>query len=379
MSEYPDIVVDTLDRVHIVWIDWSLGQLLWSFCGGDTWTTPSVVSGDVQACGSARIALDPSNRMHLVWHNLGDAQIWYNVYDGTSWSVPFNITTVTGNTEDAWPDIAIDSEGNIHVVWLHYDYSANLDIFYSKYDGTSWSAPINLSNSEAWSCGPKIAIDSDNRPHVVYEERKGGSHLYYTFFDGTNWSTPYQLVTQEGSYPAIAIDTHSGIICVTWNLGGIWYSFYNGTSWSLPGQISPSGVSSYLAIDSMGTFHLVWGHGVWPQCEVYYSKHTLTGIESTKPQDIPVKSELRQNSPNPFVSETLIPYQLSKNGNVTLTISDLAGRIVKKIDLGYKHAGSYTFKVSADILRKVGAHVGIYFYRLDAGSFTATRKMILLQ
>ncbi len=57
-----------------------------------------------------------------------------------------------------------------------------------------------------------------------------------------------------------------------------------------------------------------------------------------------VKDKLLQNYPNPFNPETWIPYQLSKDSNVTIKIYDLKGQAIRTINLGYKPAGLYIDK-----------------------------------
>ena len=97
----------------------------------------------------------------------------------------------------------------------------------------------------------------------------------------------------------------------------------------------------------------------------------------------PSKTTLLPNYPNPFNPETWIPYRLSKDAFVTLTISDQRGRVVCQIDVGYRTAAVYERRDKAiywDGRNAVGEAVasGVYFYTLTTGDFTATRKMLIL-
>ena len=88
------------------------------------------------------------------------------------------------------------------------------------------------------------------------------------------------------------------------------------------------------------------------------------------------------NFPNPFNPETWIPYQLAKPAEVTLTIYDMRGVVVRTIALGHKTVGVYTSRSRAihwDGRNMIGEKVaaGLYFYTLTAGDFTATRKMLI--
>ena len=96
----------------------------------------------------------------------------------------------------------------------------------------------------------------------------------------------------------------------------------------------------------------------------------------------PKETALFPNYPNPFNPETWIPYQLSKSADVTLTIYDIQGRVVRSLDLGHQRAGMYQTRPRAaywDGRNAQGELVasGLYFYTLTAGDFTATRKMLI--
>ena len=97
---------------------------------------------------------------------------------------------------------------------------------------------------------------------------------------------------------------------------------------------------------------------------------------------IPKETSLLPNYPNPFNPETWIPYQLSKPADVTLTIYDIQGRVVRDLDLGHQRAGTYHSRARAafwDGRNAVGEPVasGVYFYTFTAGDFAATRKMLI--
>ena len=99
---------------------------------------------------------------------------------------------------------------------------------------------------------------------------------------------------------------------------------------------------------------------------------------SLKPQN----STLLQNYPNPFNPETWIPFNLSKEADVSVMIYDANGRLVRNLALGRKDAGVYTDKDRAiywDGKSDAGEDVssGVYFYTMKAGEFSATRKMIV--
>ena len=98
----------------------------------------------------------------------------------------------------------------------------------------------------------------------------------------------------------------------------------------------------------------------------------------------PKETALLPNYPNPFNPETWIPYQLAKAADVSLTIYDIQGNIVRSLDLGYQSAGLYQNRTRAvywNGRNNIGEKVvsGVYFYTLSAGNFSATRKMLILK
>jgi flagellar hook assembly protein FlgD len=93
---------------------------------------------------------------------------------------------------------------------------------------------------------------------------------------------------------------------------------------------------------------------------------------------------LGQNVPNPFNPETWIPFKLAKAADVKIEIYDVSGRLVRRLDLGYRSAGSYWNRSRSaywDGLNKSGEYVssGIYFYVMTAGEFSAVRRMTILK
>ena len=97
---------------------------------------------------------------------------------------------------------------------------------------------------------------------------------------------------------------------------------------------------------------------------------------------IPETTALLPNYPNPFNPETWIPYHLAQAANVTLTIYDIRGEVVRALTLGHQPSGVYESRERAaywDGRNESGEPVasGVYFYTLTAGDFTATRKLLI--
>jgi hypothetical protein len=88
---------------------------------------------------------------------------------------------------------------------------------------------------------------------------------------------------------------------------------------------------------------------------------------------------LAQNQPNPFNSQTLINYSLPEKCNVSLTVFNIKGELVRTLQKGQQPAGKYS--IGWNGLNNEGNPVssGIYFYRLQTEGFTGTMKMFILR
>jgi hypothetical protein len=98
----------------------------------------------------------------------------------------------------------------------------------------------------------------------------------------------------------------------------------------------------------------------------------------------PDETQLLANYPNPFNPETWIPYHLAKSSDVRITIYDVRGSVVRRLELGHQREGYYTNRNRAvywDGRNDMGEHVasGIYFYQLDADNMSLLRKMVILK
>ena len=105
----------------------------------------------------------------------------------------------------------------------------------------------------------------------------------------------------------------------------------------------------------------------------------ITELGTITSLDLPEKSliqefQLFQNYPNPFNPVTVFSWQLAVGSNVTLEIYNLRGQKVKTLLSASLHSGFHSVEFNATNLAS-----GIYFYRLEAGAFVETKKMVVLK
>lgn len=110
------------------------------------------------------------------------------------------------------------------------------------------------------------------------------------------------------------------------------------------------------------------------KCLISVIDPTVTGIISEPLVNIPEKIYLQQNYPNPFNPETVISWQLAVGSPVKLTVYNITGQRVAVLVNEKQSAGPHSVKFDAS-----GLASGVYLYRLEAGGFVETKKMILMR
>jgi hypothetical protein len=109
------------------------------------------------------------------------------------------------------------------------------------------------------------------------------------------------------------------------------------------------------------------------EVEIIFTEY-MTGIEDTNNRSIPYYFSVFGNYPNPFNTQTTIRYALPEASNVTIEIYDLLGRQVETLVNSEQRAGYHSVSWNAN--RQPS---GMYFYKLQAGEFIETKKMLLLK
>jgi hypothetical protein len=301
----------------------------------------------------------------------GKDGIFLSTNNGTSWTaVNTGLMTDAAVTEWVFSSFAFSPNGaggtNI--------FAGTQDgIFLSTNHGTSWTG----------SGTGLIIYPVDITALVVSPNGAGGTNI----FAGTNGSGVY-LSTDNGStnwtqvnsgltgfntlVNALAVSGKnlfagvSGIIGT--HSGGVFLSTNNGTSWT--------GVSSGLATDDVWSLG-VSGNNLFAGTDngIYVRplNEMITSVRQVT-NETPRQFMLAQNYPNPFNPSTTMQFSLPKATYVTLNIYNSLGQEVALLVSENLNAGTYTKEWNAS-----GFASGIYYYRLQAGTFTETKKLILLR
>ncbi len=143
---------------------------------------------------------------------------------------------------------AIDLNNALHFV----GYNDGSGIYYTYYDGSSWSQPDTIDQVEVFVCQPSIVCDLNNVLHVAFSSNNG---IYYLNNSGGDWSIP-ELATDGGIFPNIVADENGRAhIAYTYDTGGLFYTNNVDGNWiaseliALTGSNDAAHVESKIALD----------------------------------------------------------------------------------------------------------------------------------
>jgi hypothetical protein len=353
--------------------------------GGATWSAPRQVNSPVQRSQGADIAVAPGGVLYLCWAGVGSTSPFTEDFvgfarstdGGATWSVTenaFDINGIQGTLPqkagirvNGLPKLAVDASGGaftagkVYVVTTEKNLApagSDPDIILraSSDSGTSWSPGVRV-NRDAVNNGkiqyfPAVAVDKWGEVNV----------LYYSDEATTSDSAGIHLATSMGgpaSWEAREIGDHRFLPEPIGGLG----AGYQGDNIAL-----------------VATNALLWP--VWSDNSTgVYQLWTCPIGVPTDPVGIgggPLPSgwSLGQNYPNPFNPSTSIPFTIPRAEFVTLTVQDVRGATVATLVSSRLPSGAHRVEFTAEG-KEIGS--GIYFYRLRAGSFSETRKMLLIR
>jgi photosystem II stability/assembly factor-like uncharacterized protein len=232
-------------------------------------------------------------------------------------------------------------------------------VFITKNNGNTWST-INsgLPNFVAGNC----IVANGN---YIFIGTRIDSFLYYSTDNGTSWNARNDGMKQYAVNSIIV----NGSIMYAGTDSGIYLSRNNGINWSNISSDLPYVCIKSLAINDLYLFVGTNDGGVWRRS----LQDILTSVADSK--SIPPSSfMLEQNYPNPFNPTTTIEYSIPKQSHITIKVYDLLGREITTLVNEEKSPGSYEVKFNGSSFTS-----GVYLFRMQAGSFSQTKKFMLLK
>ncbi len=365
-----------------------------------TWASASFEDGGNVAIGGA------AHNGTIVYGVLGTFPTQTPITSG--WLPGFSKSTDNGATWSTWK---VADFRNIPALARYdrlYDY-VKLDEF------VSYVGDINIDKdgyTHLLFCVTDTTVDNNSGENAlveVYETATGweGKVVYHGIGDSSYTKLDGPGLGQVGPAAYLSFDKDKNVMVATWNmprsltdsLVDIYASWRpaSGGEWSAPVNLTDSpgmnentnhgapyiksnGNNSYTAFVFMNypagyTGYFPNGAGLDTQPAVCYVggwTFTATGVEDEV--SAPTGFALSQNFPNPFNPTTSIKFNVGERANVSLKVFDMLGREVATLVNEVKESGSYDVNFDAASLAS-----GTYVYKLTAGNFVETKKMVLLK
>jgi len=378
--------------------------------GAMLWTANGVsVCNEATAQRGPKLINDGSGGAFITWsdHRSG----YYDIYtqrvssDGAPMYTTNGVATCTMATDQIKPDICSDGAGGVIITWTDYRSTTDYNI-YAQRQGPAlvivWAVDgVVMNNNVAYDqYDPKIVSDgmggaiiswTDNRTGVapgtadIYAQRVSSSGAVLWTPTGVTICTAAgdqiksQLVSDGNNGAYITWEDHrnagnSDIYAqrIASNAALNWAATGFAICTIENDQMNPMIVSN----GNLGCFVVWQDYRSGNNFDIYTTGFNTTGFIVTVEGGtmIPFEFALLQNYPNPFNPATTINYQLPNTSNVKLTIYDALGHVVNLLVNETQTAGNH------EIVWNAGAFPsGVYFYRLEAGSFVSNKKMILLK
>src|SRR5882762_5367052 len=301
-SYYPQVAVDSQGSINIVWLDQSPGYNAVFFSrstdGGVTFSTPQNLSNSPAGSSSPQIAVDSGN-INVVWvdNTPSNYQIFFSgsIDGGATFSTPKNISNDPRGAD--YPSMAVDSGNNINVAWVVSTRVVPSIIFFSRSSdgGVTFSAPIALSTQP--SRGPLVAVDSAGNINVVWIEGNNGpvQAIFSRSSDGgatftapkvISWPSDANLGLQmaldsKGNISAVWVTQPYGNLYLSHSSdGGATFSRTNITNNT--GPYGPGPVAPQIAIDSSDNINVIWN----VSGDIFFSRSSDGGATFSTPQNL---------------------------------------------------------------------------------------------
>jgi photosystem II stability/assembly factor-like uncharacterized protein len=191
--------------------------------------------------------------------------------------------------------------------------------------------------------------------------------FYFSKNEGTSWQSANVGLPDPNWVHKIAISrTQIYIAANGGGMGAVYESSQNNINWKMVGNKSFEQGVNIVSYSAKRNRLLLGAPGI-------YALTIISNVKSLQEKSLSAY-RLWQNYPNPFNSHTFIEYHLSEKAFVSLMIYDISHRLIRILVHETQYPGDYRVKFNADNLAS-----GIYFYRLQAGSYIQTQKLVLLR
>ncbi|RPI14015.1 MAG: T9SS C-terminal target domain-containing protein [Ignavibacteriae bacterium] len=297
---------------------------------------------------STAIETDQYSNIYVTGTSIGNGSdsdfvtIKYNTNGQPQWTQRYNGSQ---NGPDVSRGLAVDFQGNVFVTGSSYGgILSALDYATVKYDASG-----NLQWERRYN-GPGIILDV---PTSIAVDAAGNAYVTGASYGGTGTNLDFATLK------------YSSTGNTEWTVR--YDSPYHDNEFAVNINVSNDASAVYVSGTSVGS-----GTG-FDFITVKYTQPPITAINQNG-NNIPDKFSLYESYPNPFNPSTNIKFDLPQNTMVKLVVYDINGREVATLVNNEMQAGSYVYNWNASNLAS-----GAYFFRINAGDFTDTKKMMLVK
>jgi len=228
---------------------------------------PGIPGLPTEAPPATATPIPPQTDAIAVWQHQGvDWDVYYSLWDDAAqeWWVPSGgksapVKIFSGDDHD--PDVSTNQKDRAVAVWSHDPEQQGLttgyDIYYSIWQGNTWSSPKAIEAMEGKDTDPTVAVKDGKAMAVWVHTEESSSTLYYSVLTGTYWSSPKKLWESgkedykeivNPSLPELAYAPELDAFVVAWTQrespNRAYASFFAGNAWTPPekidGQSSPA-------------------------------------------------------------------------------------------------------------------------------------------
>jgi hypothetical protein len=316
-----------------------------------------------------------------IWEQTGavGSNTYSSIYTYTTVSYLFGKGGFGDSNNNGWDEVLLTFGGlpifNTYIRKIEYD-SASASFQHYIFEAPSIGFPTSYKVYDLNGDGIKELISTNNSNNVAasYIYRSTGQNQYVkidSIFESSDNNSMMSLdikVLTGNTFPSIVYGSFNGRTYI--------YS-YNGTSFikefenlNYPGSAIRR--VYWLPWTGYDGFFNTWSNSSSNGTFYIFKLDIPVGIEPV--QKIPNECKLYQNYPNPFNPKTIISYELSNTGYVILNVFDVSGKMITTLVEEIQNPGKYSVNFSSE-----GLSSGIYFYKLEAGSYSDTKKMIFLK
>jgi hypothetical protein len=342
---------------------------------------------------NGKVIVRTNGEIQVFWAS--DQAIYWTKWVGTCWDTARQVAS-TGWLSYPWFDLGYRAfycfdvveanDSSIDLVWSDFNSGK---LMHKRYSGT-WRQAISIDSiNSRWIddklMGSKLIRDTHNITHLVYWKiRSDSSHNYllHRYFDGVQWTSPSML--DDNTEPTCPNLVHGGgnSIFLVWQRNvddhtSLSWRQYSGGVWSTM-QVVPTtfGVDVHNPTTMFKNNNLIIA---WSALSDSFATIDYTSIStavniSDHEMKVPRLFMLKQNYPNPFNPSTTIRYELPQKSRVVLKILNILGQEVVTLVDEVKQPDRYSVQWNAG-----NAATGVYFYRIQAGEFVETKKLVLLK